>query len=566
MHFFLRFGLLGLLLLSACAEKTDARREEARRLVAEGKHRLELSQFQAAGGFFRDALAQDPDNREAHFGFGLSELLTTYEQVSVVVRAAGFGDLVPKTAVGDRPGDGETDEARVYNQIILDVLLPLRDQLATAAQSFDSARAGNFAFAVTTVPVKWSADEILNLGGTWRPADAQFLSALCHGGAGLLDLVFAHELTIDLFETLDYFTSYTGSFSSFTISGPKLANVLVYVLEDNPEFLALLARDADGNGTIDGDELPARAREHLRVMAEALATLREAVEGNPGWLQFEGGSGTTIAVLTVDALRVGTTASGAAKYGPLSLPVTEGFETGFLTLAENLAAAVPGAAPRVEWHAHLVPILASVAVSAVGIVRQLDLDLSEAIKSALGLISSPAAVEGLVRDFVPDWFALHPAAWFTHPRGLRDFLPYYRTDLDVRQNSFLLEWECAVGGAVGSVDGFPRYQDAGESSPQPHLTCGDLPIVDQAHFPAAATAEAAPAYAALQVDAIAADGVASGLPYIAFADPSFGGLLEVRADLQVPAGENPIPGTALVSPDRRALNALIVTIVAQLPL
>lgn len=538
-----------------CSPVSDPDVERARQLVEHGKRQLAQSQFQLANRSFAEAVSLDTQNNEAHFGHALSESLISFEIVSLIVRAAGFGDLVPQAA---RPGDGVAEESRMYNEILLGILLPFRDGIEQAAYELDRLKDTDFAFAVTSVPVKWNHQEVLNLRGTWRLADVRLLASLLHATSAVLDFVFAHDLQIDLFELLDYFTRYTGNFESFDFTPPELLNVVVHVLStDRSELFTLLQEDADRDGTIDGEALPVRVRDHLRVMAQQLVGLRALAMKRSGVFRWvdPGGKRDILGTLDADVLVTKYDAKGRPVYGKVSVPITPGFEAGLNRLAANL----DGKGERLNFQRDTVPVIAVLAVAVVGVIKQLDLDLSPTVRAALGLVSSPSTVERLVRDIIPDVIELDPNAYFSHPVGIRAFLPLYRSDLPEQENNFLFEWECNKAkdpsAPVGSGNAFPYYQAEGETEPKFHLTCAKADTTDADHFPKAATDAAI--FASLGVSAIAADGIPGTLPYILFGDPDFDDVLYLKADAAAPRGTNPLDQGSFVPADQRSLNALL---------
>lgn len=557
-------GILTALVLAACGGPADADREMAAKLVQRGKTELGASQFTSASATFARAKDFDAANEEARFGHAISEILVFYEQMSLIVRAAGFGDLVPAAA---RPGDGTADEAEMYNRIVLDVLAPLRDNLTAAADELDTVRGADFEFRIGSLPVVWSNDVILELGGTWRDGDARFVGGLAHGTAALLEFALAHELKFDLFDVLDYFTAYTGSFEEFDFTAPQLVNVVVHVFASNEDFLVLGGRDADLDGEIDGPAGMARARRHVQTFAEDWAGMREIVAQRPGMLRSGTPLSGTLAVLELrDALVVKENAGGAPEYGVLSVPVTEGFEAGLRALAANLG----GGGERVGFADHLVPIVSVVAVSVVGVVTQLDLDLSDSVKDVLALVKKPDTVAGLINGVIPDVIAFDPGAYFDEPVGIREFVPRWRDDAGVPPNerSFFLEWECAYAedatAPAGSTGNLLHYQADDETAKGYHFTCPAKSAVDAAHFPSRATDAAV--FAQYDIEPIESDGIAGGLPYVVFGDPDFGRMLYMKADAKVIAGENPVGRGSFRLADQRALNAFVQQVYADLGL
>jgi hypothetical protein len=109
------------------------------------------------------------------------------------------------------------------------------------------------------------------------------------------------------------------------------------------------------------------------------------------------------------------------------------------------------------------------------------------------------------------------------------------------------------------------YKKEGDTSAQYHFTCPATGIVDAPHFPVDATAPGAAIYETLKVDRIEADGIANGLPYIVFGDPSLDQVLYIKADKKGAAGKNPVGAGSFETADQRTLNALLAQIYDGLP-
>lgn len=507
-------------------------------------------------------LAVSPSDEALHLAAALAALGQSVDQLNYVIGLIFSADT-DLEAIADlsseKPGwttVGVDDE----NTFILGLL---REILDTFAAPLDRALTHLAAVQSPATRLHLEQMELLflqypfvDLSGVWDAADARVLEAVLGPIAALLHVIRAHDLNLDVYLAVHNLLGPEG-FPDL----PGLGNLIVQLLESPgyTEFLRIDQADRDGDGDADGPVAlalaQARAQRGFAAFAEALAALAARTGDDSGVFTLRQDDGETYLAL-IDRVRLDGEGnfdfSGVGTYATFEVQVTDAWRAAAANWAANLAGNQVRLGLSADvWHLLLPPLLAIVS----------HLDLGETVDAVLELVgASPDAAVSLIESFVPDALELDPAAWFAAGVGLRPLIPLYRTDLELRANNFLFEWECpgffapTATDPVGSTGAWPAGRLTCPDKDDEDLAAMDpevFALSDAAHFGSVT-------HAAVGVAEIAADGVAHPWPVIPWSDPSIGGLLYVDARAVIKADPKPAAGAMLA--DNRSLNAFIAAI------
>lgn len=540
--------LLAMLAVTGCYGESgdDAyRNEQTLKLLNQGKELLRQNQWGLAKEVFQQVLdTYDNTNSEARFGLVLADLLSFTDTIRLV------------SSLTDSFSSASADEEnRFVNQLITDLIHDLRAKFVTIDHNLLLVEANpGFVFRINELPIYLSNDKdpSADLGGEWDRADAFLLNALVKAVLGTLDYADSIDLNLDVLRAYDYF-------SGRLPSDPTLADyesLIAFVLNDPnyPNFLsvkkdggnALVASAASNLGqavydfqvalymtSIETDDQtddilqyvdrnkngrydPAISREgdkcaHLAdVMAEEGAEDRYDTDAKAN----EMGAPENFSVL-------GSVLGGDKNLPFLSEQTACLLQKAYYSLAwediknDEATQEIYTDAPRINLMHDLIPLVDSVAA---GIAADIP-DLAFVKK---GIVSE------LAEQILGDSIELDLHAFFTPndtglAGNLRGLLPVWTNDAcgdtGVCANEFVLEMECGPAGTtlpapmtdVFSELEVPACKEAWKSSGA---------VSDTTHFD---NYEAL--LAKFDAKPISADGFVGNLPYIAFQDGSFHGLL-----------------------------------------
>jgi hypothetical protein len=545
-----RLALVAVLLVSvasACTEEVPepTKREQAFEL-------LRTNFYIDARPLFEELLAESPNDGELRYGAALAALGESIDHVNYLTTLA-FGIL--GTNYVDDSVENEKAEALSADENDFPIMLFARtfeflaDPLERAVGHLEQIPEGT-TLAMEDFQIRFWQNDFFELSGTWDSADAKFLLTGIAPLYSLLHILKAHDLSLDFYGALHYVFH-----PELEFPAPKIGNILTRVLasESHPDFLKLR-----------GDAGTAQMKEVSRVLAAASTGFVDAVE-----LAGKRSAGVGILDLTENddgerALRLTKRVRMVNDdLFDLYLQVIPGGYWGTVEVDvpdETLEAFAKIGAHFENGGQHLVvnDILYAVVPSALGLIAHFD--FSETVRKLLESFSDIDLIVTIVDDVLPDGLELSPYAWMQSGKGVRQFFPAYRTDLPGEQQNFLLEWECpyfaqSVSAEVGSSAAYPNEgflcPEEGDVSGAPDAA---YEPVDAYHF-------YDPAFTAASIEPIERDGIASALPVIAFADPTFAGMLFLDPSEVVDA--SPMPAAGVVPADNRSLNAWIAQLFDQ---
>ncbi|MCX5859618.1 MAG: hypothetical protein NT056_06930 [Proteobacteria bacterium] len=476
--------------------------------IAKGKSLLAEGNGDEARDIFSAELNGDPDSCNGRYGRILADnqsllkLFNDFLATGAGLVTAGFG---PRMVVDAYP-------------YLDDLLNPFHKILVEMEADADRVAELNCTFYTEAYPVSLNTNDnqpIINavLTGEWDQVQALFIGGQIHMMLGLIDYISAHNLMVDVESILNMIQ--TGN-----IQGSQLiyqVRSLGGFMHDNPYFLTKSENRWD---------LVTQARqEWIEGLSEDSAFLQavDAGKSDPsqailGFIDLDGDgfdAGDELS-LGINRLTIsgGTTLIGRVKFQVpdyLSRDVVLGLE-GLLDKAQTALEAVDqgGSSER------------------IGLA-----DLNPAFIAFSGEISS--AIPFVQLNPLPDVIQLDLKAFFTDPKPVRDFLPVIE---EVRSGvyEFMLEGEAVPDGSCASccmADGVT-------------IAAGDVSHFSNGYL--------------IPADCITAQsgGVVNPIPYIAFSDPNFNGLLWLNLDpISDNVGSCPADPAGYLPADRYALNKLI---------
>lgn len=501
--------------------------------IQRGKTFLAQNLPQFADQEFSRYLESHPDSTQAAFGRSMARVQGMFHLMDWVLTLAGQnapsannGDafLASPGGSGHRPSvagmfpaaaplrtAAVEDENNFVRNLLTDVF---RDLYRLSQEVVDGLNRAvedrDFRFEADSIPLVMGNRTWADLGGVWTARDVRLLAAAANAMHGMMLVLMSQDLKADYFGIFAHAKPLVlaGGLDPGDITGgtglPVLLNVAAFVFGDPayPNFLGPSPIDADEDGQADGETFPTRSREHMATGLEHFLQYIERAlsdsDSSAGPCVWEAGNSTD---------RVGTIICRSGD-SELKVAITSSLQSALERMKSHLERHDPAV---LSLKNDLSAPIASIA-SAIGGSGLIDLG------SAGALLGEPSLIESAIRSLIPMDIGLDLYTFLGQPVAFRRFVPAIRTDLKPEENNFLFEWECpdavAAGSLVGSTAAYPNGG----------ITCpADAVVGDAPHF-------SDPVFGTLGIDTIAADGFASGIPYVPFADPTFGGLLYLESN------------------------------------
>lgn len=490
--------------------------------------------FVSASDQLEILLKEDPENEELHLALGIAYFGQFFNHLDwIITLALSFSQDLQALAYSKfNPQGAVTNENDYFLELVDHALLLFVTPLEKATFHLNKVTSPSTVLKLDPFYLYFLTDAFVDLSGEFRRADAVFLSGLSAILLAPLEFLYAHDLRFDA-----YLLVHKVLAGGAITSPAKLSNLAVSLLSapEYPNFLELREEDRNGNGKPDGVERLENLKSTLTLSFERFAQIPTWASERPGIISL-GEREEVPSLLLKNRVRMDEEGSfsfeaSRGTFQTLEIPLSEKTFPAFARMSAHLKEGNP---ERLSLYDDLLPALLPWVLAILSHIQ------SPAIKAILQLFGgSPDAVLGVLRDFLPDRVFLNPSAYFASPRGVRTWLPVYRTDLDPDENNFLFEWECPEfspsnpTSPIGSTSSFPGGS----------LLCPkDSPLTDRSHFEA-------PEFSG-KVPRIEPDGIPSPFPYIPFPDPTFSGILY----LSDPTSGTPEPASL------QALNAYLATV------
>ncbi len=470
-------------------------------LLDDGRYWLINAEPAFALAAFEAALELAPDNPDAIFGAGLSEFVRATELFAMVLTLpTQFG------AYGAGEGTSPSPEPESQNDYLAEeahqIMLFMRAGFAAAETHFQRLDDPDFTWTIEQVPFYVFTRPVVNLKGTFDRADIYLVQA-----TNAFFLWFTELLAAQDFHT-DLLTAVYGALSARD-SGIDLLSVLdiaATLIASDERFFQLHETD--------GEFLFAEGQRHMREAGEFLLLgLTEQPDD-----ELDGDQPLSVVYeLDGPVLYINERVDFSTQE-PEVLAIA--FDQELLDLTEDFI-------ERMEIPGEYIPFSQSGALqlgTVLGFATKLDLMRFMPIEIPIDLSNlEPAQVVALLTLFLGDAIALDFGTFFQNPTGLRTFLPrLLKVPNPAGPEDYLMEWECPDEiGEAGTPAGAGNF-----------LCSAEAELIDQPHF----------------VDTdfdIAADGLASPLPYMVWDDPTWAGLLAVD-EFYVENGGDP---ASFISPD-----------------
>jgi hypothetical protein len=478
--------------------------------IAEGKAHLRDAESGLALGSFHKALDVSPDSTDALFGAALAEMVYGSELAVMSVSIAGqFADPEAGTRGVEEPSQNEYLAMEFHN-----IFMRLRLHFATAQGYLARIEGRPLYFPVEAVPVHLGIKPTLIYRGVFDEGDALLMHAVCQTVIGVFDFLAGQDMRTDVLTLVSLIKDGIGS----KADGKLIFGAIAYLLNQDPAFLNVEPTE--------GTTLFFDSRDRFASAGPMLAAALERIEAlghgddDVSWIEVQG------------ANRMLFVRSGV-RQDETGVPVEEvlSFELSpaLMDAMDAASQSLQTEGKPVTLHGSVIPILAAF----LSVAAKTGLLAGMGIDTPLGIDLGAFEIDGiaaLLSSLLPNLMAFDWARFYQEPAGLRAWLPKTTPSLVFGEAGLVAEWECA---ADLNPDGFPQGSLG--------LLCAkEAVLADGPHF--AGTS-----------DAIAADGLASGFPVLAFKDPTWSGLL-----LLDPEGK---PGSADASTfetaDQRTLNLVL---------
>lgn len=622
----LRIVLVLVVLVSAtsCRGSRNSYEESqriARERIEEGKKFLSQQRYYDAAQAFDDVLTldedgddevYDPSNSEARMGKVMAQLLQFASIIRVVNQFAGIG--------------AEADENDFILSLVRDLLGDLTQRFEVIAFDLQRLKTDPYVRLVlddTPVYLTASDEPTLNLKGEWDRSEVFLMDAPVQAILGALKFGNSIDLRADFLGIYNRFVDLDIDFDGApevdldgdpdedtvaeTVYGvvetaefvlPKVQNLIAWMMNKNPHFLGLRP---DG-----GEQMMQEAGEHF---VSAIDSFQKALyftsldahydldqrDDVIAWGEPVTYAGLWEVPTLIDrdldtcAIRDTEDESKAEYTFTINIiPPSEDDELPQLTtsaktscLIEKLKDSLDNQGVRINLRNDILPVVLT--ALAEGFVEGISPDLIVDV------------VTSIFDDYVGDSLEFNFGPMFAHPKGLRTFFPAWDTpDVESDEDLWLLvmESECRwstadeyadeevtfatsaayypsrvthrffcreVEGMSRDITNTSNYCPEGQND-------GAHQLCDTDHFYPTEGTSPAPANnpaSAQGVGRIARDGVHGIIPYIAFQDPSFNGLLYVdvynKSSAENKLGDvDPDPAFSLAT--NATLNALLAFI------
>ncbi len=482
-------------------------------LIAEGKRWLRDGEPAFARKSFEAALDLAPDHTDALFGLALSHLVYGSELAVMAVSIGGqLSDPEASAASTGTPPDTWSQNEYLAAELHY-IFMNLRKHLAQGSDLLARIEGRPLAFEVEAVPVSLGIKPTVMFRGVFDAADVRLARAVADTATGVLNVLAGQDLSTDVLTIVGLVTD---GFDD--VDGRAIFAILAYLLNEDARFLTLHPED--------GETLFEDARMRFgnagRHLAAAVQALR--VEGPSGeavsWWEPGADEGGTLHV----CCRVRRAANGTAIEEEMTFGLTADILAAFQDASDSIR--TPG--HKVTLHGAVLPILATL----VSVASQTGLLEGAGISLPIDLGGfEVAGISALLGSLLPNVVAFDWGTFFEHPVGLRAWLPEVtHGGQGGLADTVIAEWECP-----GDLD------DNGFPSGTLGLVCAKGAILeDGPHFLGGPFE-------------IEADGVASPVPVLAFADPTLNHLIHVDLD-GVPGGAD---AKSYEPADLRTLNAAL---------
>ncbi len=464
--------------------------ENGFRLIEEGEYLTARETFNKA--------VDNGEGDAAYFGRAMATFLGVVE----------LGDYV-YTIAGGHPSSEEfspfsADENLYLYNFLMSLLLKVEGELSAAVEDLNRVvKADDFNVYVQDLPIILGRKETLNLRGYWNRDDVILFRGAVSVILGIVDLILSQDLYADYFSAFEYIKPALlgGGIDPGDplkcVDVPQMTNLLVYTFSISPELLTVSTNDLDNNGQEDGPEFWQKGYE---MLSSGLEDIQTGIKSSISIEQKE----DHFFVYDPDTqrMRLALMREENGNYSELTLLVNEEFVAALSAVCQSMQ----DTSKVLVWDEHIAPLVASLVVSFGNIL----LSDSSFLSTFFTNPDSYDLIKFAVGSFFDSALAFSPASFFSKPRALRSFLPLWRDDFpDPASFNFAFEWECrAYTGPPGSTDSFPPGS----------LFCTEGGIADSSHFQDSFFSEH-------NITPIAPDGITTPAPYMAFQDPSLGGLL-----------------------------------------
>lgn len=508
---FMAFGMVLVGLIFCWGTGCSSDKPKDKENIAKGKSLLAEGKGDDARVIFSAELSDNPNSCDGLYGRVLADFQALLRLTNDLL-AAGAGLLVggiePKMVVDAYP----------YLDSFLD---PFRKNFIEMEADTDRIAELNCTFFTDSYKILLTAegeDPVLNvvLSGEWSKVEALFIGGQLHMILGLIDYISAHNLMVDLDSLLNMV--------QFDVQGSKFifqARSLGGFIQVNPYFLGQSENRWEMMGKVD-DEWAEGLAEYSGMLEALESEKDDPSDDIVGFIDNDNNGFSAGDEITLGTERV-STVGGSTFLGRIRVLVPDYVSRdvilslkGFLDKARAALEAVDGGGPaeRIVL-ADLNPVL-------------------EVFYREIG-----AALSFTPTQTFPDVIQLDLKAFFTDPKPLRNFLPAIS---EVRSGvyEFMIEGEAAPGAGCPSecmADGVTIV--VGDAT---HFQDGYLIPAD------CITAEA--------------DGIINPIPYVAFTDPTFNGLLWVNLEpIDDNVGSCPADPAGYQTANRYSLNKLIAGLI-----
>lgn len=457
----------------------DTTSPEVTDLIAKGKLALHNAEPVDALGFFKQALAIEPKNTAALFGASLSQTISAIEMLGMIA-------TLESQYQGYGAGAGTRQTENDYMASTISGLFDsMRKEILEANEDLKQVNPVNFQWKCDTIPVYFGSGPMMVYGTTFDGSDLPLIAAVHDFTMWVLDLITAQDLSSDIV------TGYrlAKSLHNMPTSGVIL-KVVAYLSAYSDRFLKL-------------DKT--RGQAYFKDGAKRMVDTGKDIIAAYKILQAETPSDDQVSVWDAEksAITVHNQAivdeNGNAGVSPFLFQGGKGFLEATQNLVDDLESDDKVVPISKGLYLQLSTLL--VAATRLGILDSFGVKLPIDI-SKFDAMQLTAALSVLAKSDL----GLNFSAFDKNPKGLSVILPAlkpgYKTPFDAQ---LYIEWECP--DELAANHGFPKGSGG--------LVCSkDAKLVDTAHFKGTPYE-------------IPADGIKSGGPYIAWADPTMGGLVYV---------------------------------------
>ena len=352
----------------------------------------------------------------------------------------------------------------------------------------------SFEWSIEGVPFYVAVRPLMRFSGTYRKADLLLMRVTNDTMLWMLDFLLGQDFRGDVMTVI----AFARGLSSGGVEIWELLNLMGYLLSESPHFLAL----HDEEGKAYADDAHARMISIGENLVAALTHIREVEDRANGVTALNDSAPSDTITIANRVLRGDT---DNPEELPMSMLFPGAVQESYDAIIEALGS--PGAAMPFDEGAVVQLSTLVIAFSKSGLLEVFASDALPIDISPLELNSAVLLFNNLLKSAMAfDWASFHE-----HPVGLRFVLPLIGYDEDTADaGSFLLEWECSAEVEASGIG-----QPAGSGG---FLCTADAVFEDSAHFVGTPYE-------------IPADGVVSRLPYMAWEDPTWGGLLYVDPSL-----------------------------------